>query len=287
MIQFNYLPQNDYDRIVRVGGVDVYCYSKKKMKQMGASVTKEARAYSQSELTPDKNGVQKKAAAKRVGELDVNSTSLGVALKGANNPFFYKAVGYLMLADGSYTALCVSRIPFLITLAALLLALSTVGGIVIWNMATGNLPTILTPDNPLPDIDDNIIPDEDEGGGYEGEAGDVPEGGGKTPMVYSTESSYYLAQERIIIYFKNPSRSTHDAVLEYYIVQGDQEYLIASTGRIPAGYRIRELSPREDAPTLSQGVYKGLYRISYYDPYTGVRSRVQSDLTDIKVSVKP
>lgn len=285
MLEFDYLAKDDHDRIVRIGGVDVSCYSKKKLKELSLSTAaaREARSYSEKELAPREDGTETKAASKRVGTLNVRSLSLGVSNSGANNPILYKKVGYLTLADGTLVALCVSRAPFLAVLGALLGVFAITGAIIGFSLLGGDSPIILPPDNPLPDIDDNLVPDDT----YTGEAGEVPEGGGLVSMVYMLEASYYLSSEEIVMYFKNPAYSSHDVVMEFYVVSGGSEYLLAKTGRVPAGYRVQEMTPIKDAPVLSQGKYTGLYRVSYYDPYTGVRAHVQADITDIEITVKP
>ena len=81
MLEFDYLAKDDHDRIVRIGGVDVSCYSKKKLKELSLSTAaaREARSYSEKELAPREDGTETKAASKRVGTLNVRSLSLGVS----------------------------------------------------------------------------------------------------------------------------------------------------------------------------------------------------------------
>lgn len=295
MLEFDYLSKDDYDRIVRVGGVDVPCYSKEKIKALtGAKVSPshEARVYSEKEMTPNEDGSQKKSAANRIGSLRVRAREFGISKVGGNNPILYKTVGYLPLADGSYVALCVSRVPFLALASGVTAAILAVSAIFLvqWIQGMGDSndgPPVIEPDHPLPDVDSGAVPDQGDDG-YGGTPGEVPEGGGRVPMVYKNAASYYLNSRHIQIYFKNPTYSSHDIVVSLYVLdQNGNEYLLAETGRIPVGYSLAKISPVADAPILSTGVYDALYRVVYYDPYTGVRAaHIQSDIK-IELSVKP
>ena len=70
-----------------------------------------------------------------------------------------------------------------------------------------------------------------------------------------------------------------------YIVSGGNEYLIAKSGLIKAGYGLYKLTLSEDAPTLTEGVYTAYYKIGYYNPETGERALVEADIKDVTVTV--
>ena len=74
-------------------------------------------------------------------------------------------------------------------------------------------------------------------------------------------------------------------VLELYVISGSDDIKIAKSGRIQAGYGLYQMSLLEDAAELSEGVYRGKYKVIYYNPDTGERALVESDITDLQITV--
>ena len=132
--------------------------------------------------------------------------------------------------------------------------------------------------------DEDLVPE--TGGGDETQK-ESPDGGGSVSMIYTLSAKITLSTGEINIHFKNPKVSNHSVAMQFYILSGGEEYLVAESGLIPAGNGLYTLKMLDTAPTLSEGTYEGMYRVMYYDPITGVRAHVQSEITDVVVSVKP
>lgn len=92
------------------------------------------------------------------------------------------------------------------------------------------------------------------------------EGGGAVSMSYSNVVSVDLKKKKIKLFFKNPSKSNQEIVLQIVIEQNGKEYVIAKTDRIPAGYSVYEMKLLNTS--LVKGGYKGKFSIAYYDEKT-------------------
>ncbi len=287
MGQFQYSLKNDYDKRVRIQGENILCYSEARIKSVYPDVNKsqlhEARSYSEAEKKPPKKGGMSLYQKQTVGELQIGAKTIGVSAPATNSSLLYKKVGYVCMADGSIVALCVSRVPFFAIVSILAVALIA---LLVWllSMLGGEEPPEIKPDHPLPPISEDIVPETGGEGETEKES---PEGGGSVSMIYTLSAKVTLSTGEISIHFKNPRASNHSVALQFYIISGGKEYLVAESGLIPSGNGLYTLRLSDDAPTLSEGKYEGMYRVMYYDPVTGVRAHVQSDITDVVVAVKP
>lgn len=115
---------------------------------------------------------------------------------------------------------------------------------------------------------------------------DPAEGGGSVSMIYTRTVSYTYGESRAYMYFKNPSKSDHDVVLELYALGTDGErVLMAKSGRIPAGTGLETMTLEKNIPDLSPNSYRGLYRVLFYDPVTGERAMISSEIADLIISV--
>lgn len=276
---FHYVVKNDYDHKVKIGDENVLCYSAKRMKEDHPDV--KLSSLCEASLLPENFDEEREEKKGRLlGRIDLSHRSLGVVAAGSHLRIGYQRVGYICLADGRYVVLCVSRIPFLIILLFLLAALAISAVLLIGQLGPKE-PTVIEPDHPLPPIDEGLVP---EGGG--GEVNTPDGGGGAVSMIYQLVSSISLGDGTATIYFRNPPASDHSVALEFYIISNGEEHLVARSGLIPAGNGLYSLTLDEDAPVLSEGLYAGLYRVIYYHPISGVRANVQSDITDVLVTVK-
>ena len=61
---------------------------------------------------------------------------------------------------------------------------------------------------------------------------------------------------------------------------------MAKSGLLEAGYGLNTLTLSDDAPTLSEGIYTGIYRLHCYDPKTGERSLVAPSIAGVEVTVQ-
>ncbi len=102
---------------------------------------------------------------------------------------------------------------------------------------------------------------------------EAPEGGGAVSIVYTTSVGVDLSQGIVSLFYENPSKSTQDAVVQIVI----QDVIIAESGRLEAGYGIKELSLLDSA-ILSQGIYEGEMVVMYYNPETGEKAMVNTEI---------
>lgn len=278
MQKFRYSMKNDYDHKVQIGGENIFCYSAKKMKGISADVLSSAYEARAMRASSEDEGEAKKGKD-LLGELHFGKLTLGVSAAGTHAGLLYKRVGYVALEDGGYLALCVSRVPFLIVLLALLAAL-VVAIVLLLGRVGQNEPPVIKPDHPLPPIDTGLVPEDEDGTAVES-----PEGGGSVSMIYTLTADLSLTDRTVDIYFRNPAASNHGVALEFYIVSDGVEYFVAQSGLIPPGNGLFSLTLDDLAPQLSEGLYEGLYRLYYYDPLTGVRAHVGSDIAGVQVTV--
>ena len=144
-----------------------------------------------------------------------------------------------------------------------------------------SLIIVVVPDNPLPSLDPNaatVVDDDTEKVVSE-------EGGGSVTMYYSLDASISLADGTVELYFVNPNASNHSVTLELCIVDGDNEYVVSSSGLIPAGMGITTMSFDRNSVALSAGNYEGKLKVYAYDSMTGEKAITQMEITDLTISV--
>lgn len=267
---------HDHDQKVKLGQEDILCYSKKQLDKLypngGYRIVGETRA-----------GNKKSAIA----EFAAGNTTFVVSEEGAYNRITNRCAGYVKVGEDEYLALYKSRWPFLLSLLVLLALLALLASMLI----KGPDIPVVNPDHPLPEVDQNAVaidpdsPLEDEHNKQPADK-DKDDGGGAVSMIYTLEADASLTSGEISMYFKNPTASTHDVVLEMYIVSDGKEYLAARSGRIEAGYELRKMKLMEEKVILSEGNYNGLYKVQCYDPVTGELALVAPEITDLKITVK-
>lgn len=110
-----------------------------------------------------------------------------------------------------------------------------------------------------------------------------PDGGGAVSILYSTDDIIIdLSEKKISLMFGNPSRSNMDMILQVVI----QDQVIVQSGRITPGHRVRTLELIKDAEKmLSTGGYKAKYVVLYYDPESGEKAIVNTEIP-IDITVK-
>ena len=104
-------------------------------------------------------------------------------------------------------------------------------------------------------------------------------------MVYTKDAEIKLSTEMAKIYFNNPNASNHDVVLEFYVVSGETGYFLGRSGRVPSGSSIYEISIADREVEIKEGEYEGLYVLSFYNPETGERAVVDSQISGITIKV--
>ncbi|MBQ9121298.1 MAG: hypothetical protein IJY12_02915 [Clostridia bacterium] len=129
---------------------------------------------------------------------------------------------------------------------------------------------VLNPDFPPQETEPNAEPIPGSSGGKL----DHSEGGGAIRLTYSDKVYIDLSDKRVTLSFKNPEESTQDMLLQIVI----QDQIIAQSGRLLAGYQIKNLELLEDVDKmLSEGTYSGKFVITYYDPETNERAMINTE----------
>ena len=137
---------------------------------------------------------------------------------------------------------------------------------------------VLTPDYAPGEIDVNAIKEKDTGEKME------LSGGGAVSLSYSNIVSVALDSKKVKLYFKNPSKSRENVVLEIVVKQGEKEVVIAKSDIIPTGYAIYEMNLNKNV-RLAKGGYNGLFKVIYYDEETNEKQIVNTQI-DITIDVK-
>lgn len=189
------------------------------------------------------------------------------------NKLLYRIDGYACVGSDKYVGILKSRLLLLILLGLALLA--AIGALVV----TLLLPANLKPSGPVPDEDPNVVTVEDEGPRAE------PESGGEVTLIFTKKADINLSTGEIAMYFKNPTTSSHDYVLELYIKSGEKTVKVATSGLITAGHALEKMTLDTSAAKLSEGSYEGLYRVMLYKPgaETTSPSMVVSQITDLSI----
>ena len=136
MAGFNHVFKQDYDKRIKIGDEYVFCYSKKKLKELypedDFSLSGEVKKGNQkAQERQDAKQAKKLAKLKekglaeadveslKLGDLKVGKSVLSVYPKGTNNKFSQKIDGYMCISEGNFVALHTSRIPFLVILSSM------------------------------------------------------------------------------------------------------------------------------------------------------------------------
>lgn len=287
MTGFHHIFKQDYDKRIFLGDQFIFCYSEKKMRELypekNYTVVGEAKSARR---------LKKKAAAqtenksgkpeRHIGRLHINGKEVDVFRHGEHVGLLHKREGYVCVGGDTFIAIYSSRLPFLLALLAVLAMLAVTTTLVIQLIGNPKPPIVIDPDHPLPEIDPDIemLPVDEDGDKVQSESG-----GGFVSMVFTKEASISLSSNTATIYYQNPSKSNHAVILELYLISDGQEYFLGRTGLIPAGGAIYRMDVSERDAGIRAGIYTGLYRTYYYDPQTGERAAISSDITEVKISV--
>ena len=303
-MQFDIQSSAHYDAKVTLKNQSVACFSAKYIKntypQGGCKVLGE---------------IDGGKAKKALGSAQIGQEVYDVSPPGSKNPLLWRTAGYLQVGDDQYIAVMKSRVPVLVTLGALIAMIILLGllrgcgpandpvvtppvqenpPIVTTTPSPSNTPdepvvtppqptdpVIIQPDQPLPPVDENAEAIE----GDNAEKPEVDEGGGSVALMYSLDASLTLSDGNITIFFKNPGKSTHNVTLDMYILSGGQEYLIAQSGLLEPGFGLSTLQLMPAAPSLSEGIYDGLFRVHVYDPSNGEQALVVPEIPGLNITV--
>lgn len=151
-------------------------------------------------------------------------------------------------------------------------------GIVIWTIFfLKGKPEL----NPKSEIETNAIALE----GEEEKKMDAPKGGGAVSLRFEREIKVSLENQKVELFFQNPSCSVNALFINVIVVDGENEVVIAQSGKVPPGYEVTELTYEADEELLTEGVYEGRLLIGFYDTDKDEKSMVQSNLPDMEITV--
>ena len=283
MTHFTHVFKQNYDKRLKLGGESLFGYSKKKLRELypekNYTIVGEAKSAKPKKKKTD--AAEEKKNDRRIGHLSVDSKSYDLFKLGAHKRAFYRQDGYICVGEDSFVVVHSCRIPFLVTLFVLLALIAVTSVLIVQLLMNPKPPVVINPDHPLPDIDPEIehLPPSDDDEKVDSN------GGGFVSIVYTKDAVVSLATNKATIFYQNPNKSNHSVVIELYLVSGDAEYFLGRTGLIPAGSAIYEIDVSERDANVRAGIYTGLYRLFYYDPITGERAALSSDVTEIQISV--
>lgn len=271
-MQYNYIKLDDYDKKFKIKDEQILCYSKDAFNDLPDEVKIVSEMY---KYKPDDDADD---------TILIEGKKYPVFEPDSTNRLFYSLRGYINVKENEYIALYKSRIPFFLWLFSIAL-LALIALMLIFNLTKApddENPTF----NPLPPVDSNAY---DIGGTEEPTKTDSASGGEVT-LDYSPSATLTLSTKNIDIDFTNPSVSTHEIVLELYVVSqpgaSEQEIKIAESGRIPAGHKLDKMTFTADPQIFEgEGKYFARYHLNYYDPLTGEKSLVDSVLDEIMLTV--
>ena len=284
MTGFHHIFKQDYDKRIFLGDQFIFCYSEKKMRELypEKNYTVVGEAKSSKQLRKKKAEPKEPKKERHVGRLHIGSKEVDVFRHGEHAGLLHKREGYVCVGGDAFIAIHSSRIPFLLSLLAVLSMITVTTVLVAQLIGNPKPPVVIHPDHPLPEIDPDIetLPVDEDGDKVQSESG-----GGFVSMVFTKEASISLSSNTATIYYQNPSKSNHAVILELYLISDGQEYFLGRTGLIPAGGAIYRMDVSERDAGIRAGIYTGLYRTYYYDPQTGERAAISSDITEVKISV--
>lgn len=111
--------------------------------------------------------------------------------------------------------------------------------------------------------------------GGDGEKLPQSNGGGAVGLSYSIEVRIDLSDKQAILFVENPMKSNQDMLLQLVI----RDHLILQSGRITPGHRITKLALVDGADKLlAAGGYNGSFLFYYYDPVTGEKAIVNTNI---------
>ena len=108
-----------------------------------------------------------------------------------------------------------------------------------------------------------------------GDKMEPPEGGGAVSLTYSNEVKIDISDKAAGLYFANPGKSNQDMVLQVVI----QDTVILQSGTLKPGHQVKLLNLLEGAEKMLQpGGYEGKFVVLYYDPISGEKSMVNTEI---------
>ena len=155
-------------------------------------------------------------------------------------------------------------------LLLLLITLLAVG-VTVWALFFRDTGPALAPDYAPQEMEQHAetIPDDT------GDKMENPEGGGAVSLTYSNKVTIDLSDKAASLYFANPGKSNQDLVIQISI----QDTVIVQSGTLVPGQQVKLLDLLEGAEKqLSSGGYEGKFVVLYYDPDSGEKAMVNTEI---------
>ncbi len=165
-------------------------------------------------------------------------------------------------------------------LIVLLLLITLIAiGVTVWALFFREPTVTLAPDYAPQEMEANAetIP------GDSGEKLDQPEGGGSVSLTYSKELTIDLSDKKASLLFANPGKSNQDMVVQVVI----QDTVIIQSGLLTPGNQVTALDLLEGAEKqLAEGGYDGKFVVLYYNPDTGEKAILNTEIP-LSITVVP
>ncbi|MDM8247267.1 hypothetical protein QUW49_01230 [Lacrimispora saccharolytica] len=143
--------------------------------------------------------------------------------------------------------------------------------ITVWALFFRDTGPALTPDYAPQEEEQNAEPIPDDSG----EKLEDPEDGSSVSLTYSRDVTISLSEKEASLLFANPGKSNQDMVLQI-VVQGE---VIVQSGTLKPGNQVTTLALIDGmGEKLSAGTYEGNFVVLYYDPETGEKAIVNTEI---------
>lgn len=143
--------------------------------------------------------------------------------------------------------------------------------VTVWALFFRDSEPALAPDYAPQEEEQNAEPIPDDSG----EKLDEPEDGSSVSLTYSRDVTVSLSEKEASLLFANPGKSNQDMVLQIVV----QDEVIVQSGTLKPGNQVTVL-PLADGmdEKLSAGTYEGNFVVLYYDPETGEKAIVNTEI---------
>lgn len=156
-----------------------------------------------------------------------------------------------------------------IWIAILSTALAIIVGITIWTFFFKDTTPILAPDYAPHDEEINAEP-------YNGEETakmEQQQGGGAVSLTYSKDVSVDLSEQTVKLLFANPAKSNQNILIQIIV----HDTVIVQSGLLMPGNQVTKLD-LWDTAKLSTGQYDGRIVVFYYQPDSGEKAMINTEI---------
>ncbi len=151
--------------------------------------------------------------------------------------------------------------------------------VTLWAVFLRDPQITLAPDYAPPKVEDNA-----EFVGGDGEKLESSAGGGSVVILFSDGVTVDLSDRKATFSYTNPGESNQNVLVQVVV----QDTVIAQSGVVEPGHKLTVLDLLEEVQQsimLSPGVYEGKLSLHFYNPETGEKAVLNSDLP-MKITVQ-